>query len=168
VTPKLAPKGVLTPGEVFMTIVSVRPVFIRGQVEEKDLHLVHSGMKGKATLNAFPEEKIPAEIIHVSNIPQSGNHYEVKVRIQPGKNAEDIMPGMNASLHFVSLEKKDALIVPASAVFSDDDNSSYVYLAGKEGGKPTKREVKTGSTAEGKTEIVSGLAEGDEILLSKP
>jgi len=167
VASKLTPKGMLTPDEVFITVVSTRPIFVRGQVEEKDLHLVHAGMKGKATLTGYPDQKVPAEITNVSKIPQ-GNHYECKVRIEPGKDAEAIMPGMNCTLHFVSFEKKDVLTVPASAVFSGEDDSHHVYVAGKDGAQPTKKDVQIGKTVHGKTEIVSGLSEGDEILLNKP
>ena len=42
---------------------------------------------------------------------------------------------------------------------------SYVYLPGE---KPKKRTVKTGLVAGDKTEIVEGLAEGEEILAAKP
>ena len=42
-----------------------------------------------------------------------------------------------------------------------------VYLPGKQG-KPEKRTVKTGKTAGGKTEILTGLRAGDEVLGSKP
>jgi len=64
--------------------------------------------------------------------------------------------------------RKEALSVPAGAVFSDDeDEGHYVYLpSGK--GKPTKRAVKVGRTVGGKTEIVAGLKEGDDILTAKP
>jgi multidrug efflux pump subunit AcrA (membrane-fusion protein) len=170
VASKLAPKGTLSPEEVFMTIVSARSPFVRAQVDEKDLHLVHAGLKGKATLNALPDVKIPAEIVSVASVPHAGSQYEAKVRIEPGRNAENIMPGMNCTLHFVGFERKDVLTVPASAVFTDDaeEDSHYVYLAGQGGGQPQKRAVQTGKTAHGKTEIVSGLSEGDEILLSKP
>jgi multidrug efflux pump subunit AcrA (membrane-fusion protein) len=74
---------------------------------------------------------------------------------------------MACSVKFVPF-RKEALAVPAGAVFSDDeDEGHYVYPhSGK--GKPTKRAVKVGKTVGGKTEIVEGLKEGDEILTAKP
>ena len=89
-----------------------------------------------------------------------------------GEAPSVIKPGMACSVKLVLYRKADALTVPATAVFEDDwadAPSYYVYLAGThKDGKHPKRPVKTGKSAGGKTEIVDGLAEGDEILTSKP
>jgi multidrug efflux pump subunit AcrA (membrane-fusion protein) len=79
---------------------------------------------------------------------------------------------MACSVKIVPYRKRDALTVPATAVFEDDwadTLSYYVYLAkpDKDGNYP-KLTVKIGKSAGGKTEIINGLAEGDEILISKP
>lgn len=79
---------------------------------------------------------------------------------------------MGCSVKIVLYRKDEALLVPATAVFEDDSAdppSSYVYLAGLEkDGKHAKRPVKIGKSSGGKTEIVQGLAQGDEILTAKP
>jgi multidrug efflux pump subunit AcrA (membrane-fusion protein) len=76
------------------------------------------------------------------------------------------MPGMACTVKFTAYRKKDALLVPTTAVFSDDDGEShYVYLAGERG---KHHAVKVGKSHDGKTEIVEGLREGEEILASKP
>jgi multidrug efflux pump subunit AcrA (membrane-fusion protein) len=74
---------------------------------------------------------------------------------------------MACTIKLVTYRKANALTVPATAVFSDDDESFYVYLPAKEG-KPRKVTVRVGKTADGKTEILDGLKDGDEILASKP
>ena len=79
---------------------------------------------------------------------------------------------MACTVKFVPYRKEDALTVPSTAVFEDDSAdvlTNYVYLAKPDkDGKFPKRPVKTGKTAGGKTEILDGLAAGDEILTSKP
>jgi multidrug efflux pump subunit AcrA (membrane-fusion protein) len=75
---------------------------------------------------------------------------------------------MTGSLRFVISQKKAALTVPSYAVFDDAaEDTNYVYLVTKEG-KHKKKTVKIGITSGDKTEILEGLAEGDEILTSKP
>jgi hypothetical protein len=76
------------------------------------------------------------------------------------------MPGMACALKFVPYSKKDAVAVPAAAVFEEDDER-FVYVVGKQG-KETKRVVKTGRTSGTQTEILTGLSAGDEILLQRP
>ena len=79
---------------------------------------------------------------------------------------------MACSVKLFLYRKEDALTVPATAVFEDDWADAlthYVYLAKPDkDGKYPRRPVKIGKSAGGKTEILDGLAEGDEILTSKP
>ena len=80
------------------------------------------------------------------------------------------MPGMACTVKLMAYHKKDALTVPVSAVFIDDNDEDvhYVYLAGTKGGKPEKRTVKVGKQNSQKMEILKGLKEGEEILTEKP
>lgn len=166
---KLHEGGSLSADDVFLTVVSPRPLVLNTAVEEKDVALFRKGLKGRATLTAFPELRLPAELVELSAVPQTPGSYRAKVAIKfpEGTYAEGVQPGMACSVKFVPF-RKEALAVPAGAVFSDDeDEGHYVYPhSGK--GKPTKRAVKVGKTVGGKTEIVEGLKEGDEILTAKP
>jgi hypothetical protein len=50
-----------------------------------------------------------------------------------------------------------------------DTPSHHVYLSrADKDGKYPRHTVKTGKTASARTEILEGLAEGDEILASRP
>jgi multidrug efflux pump subunit AcrA (membrane-fusion protein) len=79
---------------------------------------------------------------------------------------------MACTVKFVPYRKEDALTIPSTAVFTDDSAeiiTNYVYRAKPEqDGKFPKQWVKTGKTSGGKTEILEGLSQGDEILASKP
>jgi RND family efflux transporter MFP subunit len=166
---KLHPGGTLTTDEVFMTIVSPRPLLVHAAVEEKDLHLLRAPMKGRAVPTAYPGMRLPAEIVRVSNVPESAGSFQARVRIEAANGADCLMPGMACTLKFTAFNKKDVLTVPAGAVFTDEDNDEghYVYLASKKG-KPEKRPVRVGESSNGKTEVLGGLSEGDEVLTSKP
>ena len=81
----------------------------------------------------------------------------------------DLRPAMECKVKAPVYEKADALLVPSAAVQRDepDDDDGYVYLVqGK--GSSVKRAVKIGKTTGNKTEILSGLKVGDEILAAKP
>ncbi len=166
---KLHDGGSLSTDEVFLTVVRPRPLVLNARVEEKDVAIFHTGLKGKATLTAFPELKLPAEVVELGSVPATPGSFRVKVALTfpDGVYADEVKPGMACAVKFVPF-RKEALSVPAAAVFSDDeDDRHYVYLpSGK--GKPTKRAVKVGKTVGGKTEITGGLKEGDEVLLAKP
>jgi multidrug efflux pump subunit AcrA (membrane-fusion protein) len=168
VAPKLQRGGTLTPDEVFMTIVSPGPLFVRATVEEKDLHVLQPGLKGMVIPTGFPDIKLPARLARLVPIPQGAGSFEARVTLE--KEAGDrLVPGLACSVKFLAYRKDKALAVPASAVFEEDaeGETSCVYLMGP-GAKPEKRSVKIGKTAEGKTEILAGLREGEIILTSKP
>jgi HlyD family secretion protein len=64
----------------------------------------------------------------------------------------------------VAVEKKSGVLrVPELAVF-EKDQKNYVYLIA--GGKAILREVKIGLEGEDYTEVISGLNEGDQIIVS--
>jgi multidrug resistance efflux pump len=168
VAPRLRRGGAIMPEEVFMTIVSVRPFFIRASVEEKDLHALWPEMKGKAVPAGFPDMRLPAHLVRFSTIPYSAGSFEARVAVELGDDAT-LMPGMSCTVTLTSVRKDDALLVPTTAVFHDEsnDDAAYVYVNGQ-GTKAEKKSVKVGKNASGKTEILEGLREGDEILASKP
>lgn len=168
VTPKLQPGGIVMPDEVLLTVVTPRPFYVEATVEEKDLYRLKPDLKGKAVLTGFPDVKLPATVKGVSAVPLTPGSFAARVAVEPGQGAEALMPGMACAVKLVVYRKDDALTVPATAVFQDDDGDEhYVYLTVKRG-KPEKRVVQVGQTANGKTEIVQGLRAGDTILAAKP
>jgi multidrug efflux pump subunit AcrA (membrane-fusion protein) len=168
---RLQKGGVLPPQEVVLVIIAPRPAFVRASIDEKDLHAVRPGLEGKAVPTGYPELKLRARLASISAIPQTPGSFNAQVDIDLSQAAEVLMPGMACAVTFVSYRKDDALTVPAAAVQTDetDDDVRYVYLARKEGnGKPRKQVVRVGKTGGGKTEILDGLKEGDEILSARP
>lgn len=64
---------------------------------------------------------------------------------------------------FILDELKDVLYLPKSAVHKDKDKS-FVYVE-DEGGFKSIKEIVTGIEADRKVEIISGLSEGDSVIL---
>ena len=129
-------------------------------------------LKGLVTPTVDPEHRLPVRLTSVLPIPREPGKFDAVFALDIGEDQSVIKPGMACSVKLVPYRKEDALTVPATAVFEDDWADAlayYVYLAkpDKDGNYP-KRPVKIGKSAGGKTEIVDGLAEGDEILTSKP
>jgi HlyD family secretion protein len=163
---KLQRGGVLQPEEVFMTVVSARPIFVRAVVEEKDLHFIRPEMKARVGAAGYPDLKLAGQVSRISAIPQTPGHFEARVAAELTDGARAVMPGMASTVKIMAYHKEDALTVLASSVFSDDDGDShYVYLPG-EGGK--HHAVTTGNSRDGKVEIIKGLNESQEILASRP
>jgi multidrug resistance efflux pump len=168
VAAKLQPGGTLSSDEVFMTIVQQQPVAVRAVVEEKDLSQVQPGTTGKIVAVAYPDAKMTANVEAVSQVPVTPGNFDARISVR-SLEGKAPMPGMTCTVKVVAYENKDAVAIPASAVFADelDEEKQFVYVVAKEGSHE-KRPVKVGKKAASKVEIVEGLAEGDQILLEKP
>jgi HlyD family secretion protein len=162
---KLVPTGTVNPGEVFMTIMKPRSLFVRLPIEEKDVHLVKAGLAGKAQMVFNPTRKLPARVTSMSSVPAAPGKFEAHVALDIGAEA-DLVPGLACSIKFVPYSQKQALVVPAAAVFEEDDQH-FVNVQDRKG-HVEQRRVSPGHTHESHTEILEGLREGEEILLERP
>lgn len=166
---QLRPKGSVAPNQVLMTIVGEGPAFIRVTVPEADLRFAKAETKGVAIPTAYPHQRLPAVSGGVDPIPISDGQFDGRVGFQLEPGALPIVAGMTCSVKLTGYSKPDALAVPTSAIFSEeaDETQKYVLLY-QEGAEPQKRGVTTGEVSGERTEITSGLAAGDKILLKKP
>ena len=153
--------GKLTPNNVFMTIVSPRPLRVRADVAEKDLYRLAKGLHGTAIPAGYPDMKLPSVVEHVSPFPIGPGIFDGYVRVTLDEQAKPVVPGMACKLTVVAYEKKDALTVPAAAVFDNpaDGERNLVYIKTAEG-KSEERKVVVGQKAEQTWEILQGLDRG--------
>ncbi len=154
--------------EVVMTIVEPQPVFVRATVPEKELHRLRPNLEGVATPTGYPSANLGARLRTLSPIPVTAGNFGLTIGVNVGKHAAQTVPGTTCDVKLISYRKKDAVTVPASAVFADEpDRKTYVYLRKKDGGRE-KRFVSVGQKTDKKAEILKGLEEGDVIFTHKP
>ena len=156
--------GTMPANETVLTIISNGRLFLRGEVEEKEIAELKVGQPARIAPTRSPHRKINGRVHQVAAIPLAGK-FEVLIALADGA-PEGVVPGLTGSAKVITGQKDNALSVPSAAVFEDAENDAfYVYLPGD---KPRKKTVKTGLVTADKTEIIEGLAEGDEILAARP
>jgi RND family efflux transporter MFP subunit len=77
-----------------------------------------------------------------------------------------LRPGMSATVTFTLARVEDTLALPLSAVFSTAEAQRYVFQ--KTGERFTAHPVETGIADVRRVQILSGLAAGDEVALTRP
>jgi len=92
--------------------------------------------------------------------------YPTVVSFDEDLSGLDLKPGMTCDVEIILAELPDALSVPIAAVFSDNE-STYCYRLGPDG-KAKRTAIKIGLTSETRAQVLSGLAEGDKVLLVPP
>jgi HlyD family secretion protein len=161
----LRPRGTVLPNQVVMTVVEPRPMCIRASVGEGDLHDLRPNVKGIATPVGYPDVRLPVTLDNTSDIPISPGTFEAKLNVEFKDRTKLLMPGMSCKIKLTPYVKQDALTVPPSAVVTDelDDQKQTVEVLGKDG-KATTRPVKVGRKTDKQVEILSGLAEGEQVV----
>ncbi len=151
---------------VLMSIVETRPSLFRSTVPEKELHWVKSGTAGKVIPTAYPELKFEVSIFELNEYPGVAGDYTAMMNIDVKESM--IVPNMSGNVDFVVYDKKEAILVPNTALKrveeeEDSDTHGYVFVV-KEDNGTEKVKVKTGKTKGDKTEILEGVSVGQKIL----
>lgn len=79
---------------------------------------------------------------------------------------ENLKPGMSVDVEIVTAEKNNVVTVPIAAVKTDTSGRSFVMISGAGGGgKGSRVAVETGISTDTSIEIVSGLSEGQKVIV---
>ncbi len=155
------------PGQTFTSgdsiFVMSDHLIIEAQVDETDISSVKLNDDAVVILDAYPTEKIPARIRQIafeSRVVNNVTTYIVKVL--PDKVPDFMRAGMTANVNFHIASKKGVLVIPNEVIMLVDGKRK-VFIPGKE--SPAEREIEIGLTDGRKSEVISGLKEGDTILL---
>jgi macrolide-specific efflux system membrane fusion protein len=137
---------------------------ISGEVDEVDLAAVLRTQGVRVTLDAYPGRELPARLASVAPTAQQrqgSTIYPATVEFERPPDL-DIRPGMSANIAFVTASKPEALTVPAAAIRRIGERR-YVQVV--RAGGTEQVEVMVGLEGDGQIEIVSGLSEGDVVVL---
>jgi macrolide-specific efflux system membrane fusion protein len=105
-----------------------------------------------------------AQIAYDAKTVQNVTIYEIDVL--PREIPPFLRSGMTASVTFHVASRPGVLLVPSAAV-RQRDGRAYVLVPGdKPGAPPREQEIRTGASGEGRVEIVSGLEEGQTVLVA--
>lgn len=154
--------------DVLMTIVQARPMSARVSVPEKYAARIRPGVEGTIEPVAYPGVRLPVEVSRIDRIP-SGDDFDAQLSVELTPEVKLLMPGMGGDVKLVPYRRQCVVSVPASAVFTDEDDEAvrYVYRVGKDG-KSAKRKVRVGARSDDRIEILKGLKPGDSILKERP
>ncbi len=156
----------VTTGKTIMTIVDSNNIFIRCDLDEKYLGMLEEGMPGRATLVGFPDRKAVVSVESLNYIPIAAGKFDCKFKLDQDAN---LMPGLSCKIKVRTYENPQALTLPESAVFTDNDEDFFVFKAnGSPDPKIERVAIKVGKSDSGRIEVVSGLSHGDKVLQARP
>jgi HlyD family secretion protein len=158
---------VVSPGQVLLTLAAsgasdVELVFFP---DERNLSRLAVGQPAKASADAWPEDVFDAEVSYIAPAvdPARGS---IEVRLRVPRPPARLKPDMTVSIDVTVGRSAQAVTVPSEVLADPRAGSTTVRLV--EGGRVAVRSVRLGLRGEGHSEVVSGLAPTDRVLLPTP
>jgi len=181
-------------GTEMMRVANMNSMEVQVDVSENDIPRVSLGDEVEVEVDAYIDRKFKGKVTEIANSATSATgaaaslnsdqvtNFIVKIRIDlesykelaSSSNRFPLRPGMSASVEIFTNKKENILCIPIQAVTvreSEEENeegekeSLEVVFATVAGADTVKMiEVKTGIQDDTYIELVSGLAEGDEIV----
>lgn len=150
------------------TIVDMSSLEIEVDVSESYIKRVLPGQPVEAVLDAYPDWKIPANVIAI--IPTADRQKAtVKVRVGFDKLDPRILPEMSVKVAFQSDEApkvaERSILIPKEAV-RPREGRDYVWIV--EDGKAIERPITTGETEGGSIQVVAGVTGGERVIVEGP
>jgi Cu(I)/Ag(I) efflux system membrane fusion protein len=150
-------------GAPLFRINSLRKVWAIAQIPETQLSAVAHGADVTVRATAWAGEQFNGRVVAILPDVDSATR-TLPVRVEIDNPGSRLVPGMFVSLGFAAREAEPQLVVPSEAVIVTGERS--VVIVARDGGGFDAVDVKLGAEAGGKTVILSGLSEGQPIVLS--
>jgi RND family efflux transporter MFP subunit len=155
----------ISPGTTAVSVLSATHFQVSANLAEIDLAKVKNGMEADVTLDAYSSEvnfpMIVSAISPAESIVEGVAVY--KITLQFVKADDRIKSGLTADITIKSDHRDDVLAVPQRAVIAKNGGK---FVQVKNGETTTDKSVTTGLRgSDGSIEIISGLQEGDQVLV---
>ncbi len=152
----------IKPGTPILRLQSYSGVWIIASVPEQDLALVDTGMSVRLSFPSAPGAPTEGRINYI--YPEIDSKTRTgEVRIEVDNAAGYLRPGAYANIS-MDLGGEPRLSVPTEAILRDSRGSHVILALGD--GRFAGRTVQTGVNANGRTEILAGLASGEQVVAS--
>jgi HlyD family secretion protein len=150
-----------------MTVGDTTEVYVKGKVDEADIAHVYLGQPARIKVESFRDRYFQGKVTKISPMGvEKDNVTTFEVRVSINNPGGELKAQMTANAEILLDEHKGVLTVPENAVLYDNMKNTSVEIpdkSQKEGWK--KVPVKVGLSNGSVTEVISGLKEGDQVVL---
>lgn len=148
-------------GTALAELGAIEDVQVEARVPERFVGVLRTGLRASVSLEAYPGFSFPAAVVRVSPVVDPVSRTKT-IRLGFDRLDARINPGMFARIRLNTLAYPDRLLVGESALRSDAEGS-FVFVVRE--GTASKRRVVLGAAVDGRVEVVSGLEEGETVVI---
>ena len=154
-------------GTLVMVLGDISRVYVKGNVDEADIGAVRMGQPARIKVETFRDKQFEGRITQISPMgTDKDNVISFEVRVSIDNSAGELLANMTANAEIILEQHKFTLIVPEAAVIYDNKRNASVDVVapGTKTGKD-QRPIKVGVSNGTKTQVLSGLTEGQKVVL---
>jgi len=157
---------IASPNVPLVAMMSAGTFQIESYVPEVNIAQIKFGDTASVTLDAYGEEVLfGAKVVSIDQaetIRDGVSTYKTKLQFDAKDNR--IKSGMTASVTIITFSKPNVVVIPGGVVF-ERDGKKFVQVKVEE--EILEKEVVLGITSSlGQVEVVSGLSDGDKVILN--
>jgi len=157
-----SPVGIPTPPAV--DLIDSSCLFIKAPIDEVDAPAIRAGMPARVSMDAFPDRTFPATVRRVApyvlDVERQARTVDIEAEIDDPEALATLLPGYSADVEVILANREDVLRVPSQAVLE----GSHVLLLVDD--TIEERAIEIGVSNWHHTEVVSGLEEGEVVVVS--
>jgi len=145
-------------------IGNLKKIWVNAEVYEFDAPWIEVGQKATMELSFQQGRSFQGRVNYIYPTLNKKSR-TLTVRLEFNNPGIELKPGMFATVRIEAQRKENALTIPAEAVIHSGERQIVFVARGL--GKYESREIVTGLLGEGhRTEVVSGLSEGEQVVTS--
>jgi HlyD family secretion protein len=152
-----------TANQPLLTVMNLSRLIAKTHIPQTEAVQLKAGNSAEINLAGL-DEPVKSQVSLVSPALDPGST-TVEVWVEVRKHDPALRPGMTVPVSMTAKAAKDAIVVPAAAVFHSEEAGDYVMLAGSDG-KAHVTKVQSGIRNKDSVQIVSGIKEGDPVITS--
>ena len=167
-----AVSSILTMGSgatLIMSVGDLREVYVKGKVDESDIGKVYLGQPARIRVETFKDKTFTGHVTKISPMGvEKDNVTTFEVRVSINNPGGELKAEMTANAEIILDEHKNVLMIPEGAILYDKDKKASVDVPdpkGKDGMR--KVAINIGISNGAKTEVLSGLKQGDQVVLQQ-
>jgi len=147
-----------------ITVIDATKLEMWIYVDETDVGRVKPGMKVEYWVDAYRDKRFSGTVSLIYPQPEIKEnivYYLAILKIDP-KDTTFLKPEMTTHVRIIIDEKTDVIVVPNGAI-RFEEGKNVVYVRSKD--KAERRAVTTGIRDDRFTEIISGVSEGERVII---
>ena len=170
-------------GSTLMTLADLSSLYVLAKIDEADIGRIKIGDEARIKVDAFQKKNFSGRVSRITPLGVNDANvvtFDVKIEVTD-KDANLLLPGMSSDIEIISHKIDDALQIPLKAIKFERRQNSGARRPASENVNEQPNRKGTVTLVSGETReitigisdginavILSGLSEGDEVIIPEP